>query len=171
MSRGVRCGIVSTRVKRSIATDAMIPLIRARARGLSLTSTNCALPESRTARAVAMSASGFAPSGGSSWTETTNLSSSSRRASCVRPLTGADAQPRQPFARGAGGDASERLAVAVEGHQRDDRQARDGADRGDRGLEVGQVEERLDHEQVGAAALEQGRLLRVETCGVGAAEL
>src|SRR6266849_2699681 len=49
MSRGVRCGIVSTPVKRSIATDAMIPLMRARARGLSFTSTNCALFEWRTA--------------------------------------------------------------------------------------------------------------------------
>src|SRR5436853_62325 len=32
MSRGVRCGIVSTPVNRSMATDAMIPLIRARLR-------------------------------------------------------------------------------------------------------------------------------------------
>ena len=32
---------------RSIATDAISPLIRARARGLSLTSTKCALPDSR----------------------------------------------------------------------------------------------------------------------------
>ena len=37
----------------------MIPLIRARARGLSLTSRNCARPESRTARAVSISASGI----------------------------------------------------------------------------------------------------------------
>ncbi len=83
MSRGVRCGIVSTPVNRSIATDAMIPLIRARARGLSFTSTNCATPDSSTARAVASSASGFAPSGGSSCTETTNSPSRSIRASRV----------------------------------------------------------------------------------------
>ena len=56
VSRGVRCGIVSTPVSRSIATHAMIPLIRARARGLSFTSTSCAFPDSRTARAVASSA-------------------------------------------------------------------------------------------------------------------
>ena len=104
MSRGVRCGIVSTPVNRSIATDAMIPLIRARARGLSFTSTNCALPESRTARAVASSASGFAPSGGSSCTETTNVPSSSircelrRRVACAdghRALALADEQRRR----------------------------------------------------------------------------
>ena len=42
----VRCGIVSIPHARSIATDAITPLIRARARGLSLTSTKCALPDS-----------------------------------------------------------------------------------------------------------------------------
>ena len=46
MSRVVRCGIVSIPHARSIATEAMTPLIRARARGLSLTSTKCALPDS-----------------------------------------------------------------------------------------------------------------------------
>ena len=44
--------------------------------------------------------------------------------------------------------------VLVEAHQRDDRQARDAADGRDRVDELLQVEERLEHEQVGAAALE-----------------
>ena len=89
VSRGVRCGIVSTPVNRSIATDAISPLIRARARGLSFTSTKSALPDSRTARAVAISASGFAPSGGSICTETTNSPSRSIRSSRVSALVGA----------------------------------------------------------------------------------
>ena len=45
-SRGVRCGITSIPASRWIATDAIIPLIRARARGLSFTSTTCARPDS-----------------------------------------------------------------------------------------------------------------------------
>ena len=48
--------------------------MRARARGLSLTSTTCALPESRIARAASSSARLSPPSGGSSWIETTNSS-------------------------------------------------------------------------------------------------
>ena len=58
--------------KRSIATDAIKPLMRARARGLSLTSTMCALPDSRIVRAASSSARLSPPSGGSSWIETTN---------------------------------------------------------------------------------------------------
>ncbi len=90
VSRGVRCGIVSTPVKRSIATEAMIPLIRARARGLSLTSRNCARPESRTARAVSISASGLAPSGGSTCTEIANSPSRRSRSSRVSPVAGSN---------------------------------------------------------------------------------
>ena len=48
--------------------------MRARARGLSLTSTTCALPDSRIARAASSSARLSPPSGGSSWIETTNSS-------------------------------------------------------------------------------------------------
>src|SRR5438046_1223248 len=160
MSRGVRCGIVSTPVKRSIATEAMTPLMRARARGLSLTSTNCALFVSRTARAVSINASGFAPSGGSSWTETTNVPSPRRRSSSVLPPV--------VDARDARRDAGDRLAFGVEGHQGDDGQARHATDRRDRALEIVEVEERLHHEEVGAAALEDLRLLRVTVRGVGA---
>ena len=72
-------------VSRSIATDAIIPLIRARALGLSFTSTNCALPESRTARDVGSSPR-FAPSGGSSSTVTTHSPSSSSRCELRRLL-------------------------------------------------------------------------------------
>src|SRR5581483_9377539 len=41
------------------------------------------------------------------------------------------------------------------------------ADRADRRLEIAEVEERLDHEQVGAAALEHARLVGVAAGGVG----
>ena len=94
----------------------MIPLIRARARGLSFTSTNCALPDSRTARAVASSDSGFAPSGGSSCTETTNSPSSSSRCSCVGSLGRRHAAPRLALAeeqRAGGLDGSSSTAARI----------------------------------------------------------
>src|SRR4026209_3042254 len=47
MSRVVRCGIVSIPQARSIATEAMTPLMRGRARGLSLASTQWALAASQ----------------------------------------------------------------------------------------------------------------------------
>ena len=57
-------------------------------------------------------------------------------------------------------DAGERLRVLVERQQRDDGERRDAAYGLDRLLELGEVVERLDHEEVDAAALEHGGLLR-----------
>ena len=48
--------MVSIPQKRSIATEAITPLMRARARGLSLMSTKCALPDSLIVRAASSSA-------------------------------------------------------------------------------------------------------------------
>ena len=70
-----------------------------------------------------------------------------------------DVEPVEPLGRLRGRDASERLPVGVEGHQRDDRQRGDAADGLDRGDELLEVEERLEHQQVDAAALEHLRLL------------
>ena len=58
-----------------------------------------------------------------------------------------------------GGDASERLRVLVEGQERDDRQRRDAAHRADRREQLVELVERLDHEEVDAATLEELRLL------------
>ena len=55
--------------------------------------------------------------------------------------------------------SGERLGAVVEGHQRDDRQGGDAAHRLDGIAELVQVVERLDHEQVGAAPLEDLRLV------------
>ena len=82
-SRGVRCGIISIPASRWIAADAIRPLMRARARGLSFTSTTCALPDSRIVRAASIRPATLPPSGGSSWTETTNSPVASSRASSV----------------------------------------------------------------------------------------
>src|SRR5205809_977328 len=185
VSRGVRCGIVSTPVKRSIATEAMIPLIRARARGLSLTSRNCARPDSRTARAVSISASGLAPSGGSTCTESANSPSRRSRDSWVSPVAGSngatcsrswrrkepggrpgavvgavrgEAEWLQARRRILGLHACERLAPGVEGEERDDGQRRDRADCTDGRLQLVEVVERLDHEEVDPASLENLRL-------------
>ena len=65
-----------------------------------------------------------------------------------------DVELREPLGRLARRHAGERLGALVEGHQRDDRQARDAAHRLDRVDELVEVVERLDHEEVGAAALE-----------------
>ena len=59
-------------------------------------------------------------------------------------------------------DAAERLRVLVERHQRDDRQRRNSANRLDRRLQLVEVVERLEHEEVGAAAFEDRRLLGEE---------
>ena len=83
VSRGVWCGIVSSPTVRSIATALMIPLIRARARGLSLMSTNWAAPVSLSACATSSIPAFEPPSGGSSCTETTHSPSRSIRASVV----------------------------------------------------------------------------------------
>ena len=56
------------------------------------------------------------------------------------------------------------LCLLVEGEQCHDRQCRDAADCLDRDDEVVDVEERLDHEEVDPATLEDLRLLCVERC-------
>jgi len=67
--------------------------------------------------------------------------------------------PREPLGRLARGHPGERLRALVEGHERHDRQRRDLADGLDRVGQLVEVVEGLDHEQVGAAALEHLRLL------------
>jgi len=71
-------------------------------------------------------------------------------------------QRPQAGGRVGGGHAGERLGALVEGQRGDDRQARDAANRFDRGFELVQVVEGLDHEKVDAAAVQQGSLLREE---------
>ena len=93
-----------------------------------------------------------------------------RRAGAVVRARGRDVEPGEPLGRGLGRDAAERLAVGVEGHQRDDRQRRDAADGLDRGDELVEVEERLEHQQVDAAALEDLRLLAEELALLGGVE-
>jgi hypothetical protein len=61
-----------------------------------------------------------------------------------------------------GRHACERLRVLVEGHQGHDRQAGDAPNRLDGVDELLEVVERLDHEQVGAAALQHAGLLGEE---------
>ena len=70
-----------------------------------------------------------------------------------------DVQRAQPLGRLLRADAGEGLCALVERHQRDDGQGRHPAHRLDRVDELLEVVERLDHEQVGAAALEDARLL------------
>jgi len=77
----------------------------------------------------------------------------------------------EPVRRLASGDPAERLAVLVEGQERDDRQARDALDGLDRGHELGEVVERLDHEQVCAAPFEDPRLLGEQLGEIGPAQL
>ena len=93
-----------------------------------------------------------------------------RRAGAVVRAGGRDVEPVEPLGRGLGRDAAERLAVGVERHQRDDRERRDAADGLDRGDELVEVEERLEHEQVDAAALEDLRLLAEELALLGGVE-
>ena len=58
-----------------------------------------------------------------------------------------------------GGDAAERLRVLVEREQADDGQPRHAADGSDRRDQLVELVERLDHEEVDAAAFQQRRLL------------
>ena len=76
----------------------------------------------------------------------------------VRP-EGGDVELAQALGGLVRRHARERLGALVEGEQRDDRQARDRADRLDRVDDLLEVVERLDREQVGAAALEHLGLL------------
>ena len=78
--------------------------------------------------------------------------------SVIRPDRG-DLEPGQ-CARGLlGGDTAERVCVLVEREERDDGERGDPAHRRDRAEELVELEERLDHEEVDAAALQQLRLL------------
>ena len=280
MSRGVRCGIVSIPASRSIATDAITPLMRARARGLSLTSTKCALPDSRSARPprsaprccrraagraaprrrtparehplrarvslrrrvrthrrarargrraaragarfssiaarIASICAGVVPQQPPmiAGAERARLrrelgevvgrrvreddarcrrGSRGRRSGARRATSPSRCIAASAFSAAAGpalwfapaaatsSSASRSAAVSaetppsvwpsrVEGHQRDDRERRDAADGLDRGDELVEVEERLEHEQVDAAALEDLRLLAEELALLGRVE-
>ena len=73
-----------------------------------------------------------------------------------------DVELGEPLGRLGGGDTRDRLRVLVEGQESDDREgggAPHSLDRIDHFLEV---VERLDHEDVDAAAFEHGRLLDEE---------
>ena len=80
-------------------------------------------------------------------------------------------EPVEPRRRVARAHPAERLAVGVEGHQRDERQLRDAAHRLDRGDELVEVVERLEQDQVDAAALEDPRLLGHERPRLARVEL
>ena len=69
------------------------------------------------------------------------------------------AHPRSCLRRS---DTAGGLAVRVEGHERDDRQARDAAHGRDRGRQLLQLVEGLHHEEVDAARVERLRLLCVD---------
>ena len=92
-----------------------------------------------------------------------------RAGAVVRPGRG-DIELDEPLRRGLGRDAAERLAVGVEGHQRDDWERRHAAHGLDRGDELVEIEERLEHEQVDAAALEDLRLLAEALALLGGVE-
>jgi hypothetical protein len=77
---------------------------------------------------------------------------------------------RQALDRVPGGDPAERLRVLVEGEHGHDREARDALDGLDRGGQLVQVEEGLDHEEVDAAAVEELRLLGEEGTALGLVE-
>ena len=93
-----------------------------------------------------------------------------RRAGAVVGADRAEAELAEPRGRIGRRDAAERLAVGVEGHQRDERQLRDAAHGLDRDEQLVEVVERLEHEQVDAAALEDARLLDEERGGLGGVE-
>ena len=82
-----------------------------------------------------------------------------RRACAVVRARGSDVELVEPLGCLLGRDASECLPVRVEGHQRDDRERGDTAHRLDCGDELLEVEERLEHQQVDAASLQNLRLL------------
>jgi hypothetical protein len=88
----------------------------------------------------------------------------------VRAVRG-EAERTQPRRRVLRLHAGERLSTGVEGEQCDERECRDGADRGDRRLQLVEVVERLEHEQVDPASLEHPRLLGAELRPVVPGEL
>ena len=71
-----------------------------------------------------------------------------------------DVEVGQPSSCLGRGHARERLGALVERQQRDDRKVRDAAGGLDRVDDLLEVVERLDHEQVDAAAVQDCRLLR-----------
>ena len=71
-----------------------------------------------------------------------------------------DPELMQALGRLLGREPGKRLRAGVEREHREDRQRRDAADGLDRGLELLEIEERLDGEQVDATSLEHRRLLR-----------
>ena len=73
-----------------------------------------------------------------------------------------DVEAGQTLRRLVGSHAGERFRSLVEGEQRDDRQPRHAAHRLDGVHRLVEVVERLDHEQVGAAALQHACLLGEE---------
>ena len=92
------------------------------------------------------------------------LDRSERRleAGAVVRAEGADAELAELVGGFASAHAGEGLRFVLEREQRDDRQARDAANGLDRDHELVEVEERLEHEQVGAAPLQDRRLLGEE---------
>jgi hypothetical protein len=77
-----------------------------------------------------------------------------------------DPEPTQPVDRLDRRHPGERLRILVERQLRDDRKRRHVLHRRDRRLELVELEERLDHEEVDSAALEQPRLLEEDGVGV-----
>ena len=73
-----------------------------------------------------------------------------------------DVELGEPLRRLARADSRERLGLLVEGQERHDRKRRDAAHRRDRVDELPEIEERLEHEEVGSAAVEHRGLLREE---------
>ena len=73
-----------------------------------------------------------------------------------------DVELHQPSRRLGRRHARERLGALVERQERDDREARHASHRLDRVDDLLEVVERLDHEDVGAAPVEHGRLLGEE---------
>ena len=65
----------------------------------------------------------------------------------------------EPFPGLGGRDAGEGFCALVEGQRRDDRERRDAPSGFDRGLELVELVERLDHEEVDAATVEDPCLL------------
>ena len=84
-----------------------------------------------------------------------------RAGAVVRAARG-DAELAQARGRLGRSDAAGCLAVRVEGHERDDREARDAAHRLDRRGQLVQLVERLHREQVDAARVQRLRLLGVD---------
>ena len=93
-----------------------------------------------------------------------------RRAGAVVCARGSDIERIEPLGRLLGRDASERLSVRVEGHQRDDGKRGDAANGLDRSDELLEVEERLEHQQVDTTSFQDLRLLAERLALLGEVE-